>query len=520
MSFHFYLSYAPADYSENLCKFFEDLTCTIRARLPECAEEAVGFFPARGDAPRSEWTPEAAEALRTSRLMIALTSPEYFRSESSGKEWQIFETRRTRAARLGSLEAAGVIVPVIWIPCDETVPKAVTHGHDSLGHLNGAYRKYGVLTAHKTLHRFAQEYVNVLVALAEHVIAVTRTTGLLPLDVLPPFEEVDNAFHANYMQNGKYRAKAYDSPPPATKDEPHDRYRALVVEPHHQVRDMLLEYLSPDFEVEGYEEARQVPARALVDENQSRPIDLFVVDLELEARKRDGLSLIQQIRPLKTRPAVMAMSAGLSSKKLIEAMRVGAEVVVPKPFDVEETVKRMKKLAAIAKSRRLHRLLKSESTNGAPAKRERPVFLSYSSKDNESKRVAIFLKSNIEARGIGVWYSDEILSPEDSAPAKSVFEGIAEAQVFLPVITDSYPSSTPCLAELICFFNHQMSDRSRVLLPVLHRSAKEIKYFDWIKPLIDDRQHADLTSESFLDGLITVLGWIQKLVNGKTPLQS
>jgi hypothetical protein len=142
--------------------------------------------------------------------------------------------------------------------------------------------------------------------------------------------------------------------------------------------------------------------------------------------------------------------------------------------------------------------------------------LSYYTKDRIDNNVAIFLKSNIEARGIGVWYSEEILPHPDPAASEIAFNAIDEAHLFLPVITDNYARSVPCIAELACFFRHQAINPSRILLPVVHGSPNTATNFNWIGPIIDEPTRAELTEESFLDDLIALLGWIQKAVRA-TP---
>src|SRR6266404_1261834 len=120
MSFHFYLSYAPSDYSEDLQVFLEDLQCTIRARLHH-SEEQAEFVDPQGTTADLEWSADMSDALRTSHAMIALISPAYIRSASFGKQWQIFEMRRRCL-----VEAPPCIVPVLWVPCDDPLPKAIS----------------------------------------------------------------------------------------------------------------------------------------------------------------------------------------------------------------------------------------------------------------------------------------------------------------------------------------------------------------------------------------------------------
>jgi CheY-like chemotaxis protein len=327
---------------------------------------------------------------------------------------------------------------------------------------------------------------------------MSRVANLPPLETLPPFAGVDNAF----------------------------KYKAIIVEGYEQVREMLVKYLKDsNFEVEAYKDAGEVPPELLDEKNQINPIDLFVVDLGFESPGTEGLELIGKISALeKTRPAVMAMSASLSSNNLIEAMKMGAEDVVPKPFEVSKIVERMSNLAGIGRNRRLRRQGQFLSDSEDPSRLERPVFLSYSSEDNGRKGVAAFLRSNIEVMGIQVYYADDNRMPEDSQEAKRILEAIDQAHVYLPLITEKYPCSNYCLSELVRFCTHVepggptnpptvvTAATTRTLLPVLYGLPNEIKNYEWIRPIIDERRHANITSDQFLDGLIALLGWIRSAV--------
>jgi CheY-like chemotaxis protein len=489
MSLLFYLSYASADYSEDLRGFFEDLASVVRIRfrLPDAAP--TGFFNTQGIAPGSEWRPDVAGALRTSQTMLALVSPAYISSQFSGKEWQLFENRRNLITVRGTAETAPVvpraIAPVLWARCDGLMPKVISQAQWAVGDSDGVYNREDLLMVRRSANR-VQGYADSLKALAEQIVRMVRTTTLPPLDDLPPFPEVDNAF----------------------------KYKAIIVEGNEQVRKMLVEYLEfSNFEVTAYEAAGVVPPHFLDEENQSNPIDLFVVDLEFESGRRDSLNLVGKISSMKkTRPAVMAMSASLTSDNLIEAMKMGAEDVVPKPFEVSKIVERMKNLASIGRNRRLHPQGKSLCDSEDPSRRNRPVFLSYSGEDNGRKGVAAFLRSNIEAMGIGVYYADDN-RPEDSIAGKCILKAIDDAHVYLALITEKYPSNKYCLFELVRFCTNVEPKGPRTLLPVVHGRPEKIENYEWIRPIIDERQYADLTSERFLDGLIALLGWIQNAVN-------
>jgi DNA-binding response OmpR family regulator len=323
-------------------------------------------------------------------------------------------------------------------------------------------------------------------------------TPMIPApDVTSQLNEVDNAFSL-------FRGP---SAHPPNESEKKRKYKAVVVEGHGQVRDMLVECLRfSGFEAEGYYEGEFVLGEILQDTRQVTLPDLFVIDLELQAGKVCGMSLIEQLTDNNIPSAIMAMSQNLSGGYLIEAMKTGAEDVVHKPFDVFQIMERMENLARIGRNRQLYR--QHQLTND-DSRQNRPVFLSYSNKD---KRIASVLRSHIEARGIGVWYAPDSLQPGD-AFRRRILDAIDRAHVFVPLITDSYPNSPFCMAELVRFYRRLRTDRSPVLLPVLHGSPEEMENFDWIKPIMEEHQYADITSERFVNGLTALLGRIQKAVS-------
>src|SRR6267142_2689226 len=187
MAFHFYLSAAPADSTEDCQKFFGDLSSTIRARLlPSENKDEIGFFDPGGMSNGGDWRPEVAEALRTSQTMVALISPQYFESEYAGKEWRLFENRRQLSNGHGSIEKEGAspsaIVPVIWIPCEKPESRLISSLQDGLGDANIIYREKGILMLRRSLVKFRDDYVNVLVSLAEQIIDTGRNADLPALD--------------------------------------------------------------------------------------------------------------------------------------------------------------------------------------------------------------------------------------------------------------------------------------------------------------------------------------------------
>jgi hypothetical protein len=86
MGTYFYLSFARVDGNQQVARFFDDLSDSIRFRLNLQAYQPVGFFEYGFSQQMIEWTTKTTEALKTSTVLVALLSPAYLRDERAGKE--------------------------------------------------------------------------------------------------------------------------------------------------------------------------------------------------------------------------------------------------------------------------------------------------------------------------------------------------------------------------------------------------------------------------------------------------
>jgi DNA-binding response OmpR family regulator len=484
MSFSFYLSYAPTDYCEDLQRFFDDLRATVGIRLQKINSDEVGFFDAEASETNAEWRPDVAEALRASQMMIALTSENYLRSERAGKEWGAFQQRQRLASTGSSTFIDGTITPVVW---SRSAAATDVIGENGLGHSNQPYRERGLQVLRKSIVEFQADYASLLSELTEHIAMVNQAGTLPALPVAPDFASVQNVFK------------------PA--------FRAVIVESDNHVRKLVVDMLTPQgFEVLDYEQPADLQ-RDLQGKLATERVDLFVIDLGFGRREeREALNLIYTIKLTRTKSGLMAMSANWSNENRLEARRNGAEDLLAKPFlgDIRLTADRMVRLAETGKDRRLF----MSGVRQNSSKRKRPIFLSYATRDNDHDNIAIYLKSQIEAIPIGVWYSPEMQPPEDPEGPKRAFDGIAEARLFLPLITPEYLSSIPCISELITFLVYQTKNPTLKLMPVLTDAVDRLENFHWIKPLIGE--HRYLRADRFDNDLTAILGWIQNNVNGNS----
>ena len=76
----FFLSYAPLDSDPYLKRFHKDLSAAVR-RLKGLPDTEVGFIDTSGIETGDRWTDSLISALQTTRVLLVLYSPTYFRKE-------------------------------------------------------------------------------------------------------------------------------------------------------------------------------------------------------------------------------------------------------------------------------------------------------------------------------------------------------------------------------------------------------------------------------------------------------
>ncbi len=293
------------------------------------------------------------------------------------------------------------------------------------------------------------------------------------------------------------------------------QYKAVIVQNDLPTREMLVETLRfLDFEVTGYEDAEKL----LFDLFQYGLFpdtcpDLVIVDLELEPNKMQGLNLIAELAERNVPSEVMAMSASHRPADFEIAMRMGAAAIVSKPLpDLTQLFMQIQHRAEIGMKRRM-RLCNSNGIQRKPDpdRNQRPVFLSYSHKDN---LFATGLRRTIEGRNVGVWYDIAALRAGDHY-RDEITHGIDDSIIFVPLITDHYLESPFCNGELARFVMREKAskDGELVLLALIDGVSVEKRLsHPLLRPVMDRYQCLDLTPERFVDRMTVLLGRIDLIV--------
>ncbi|HXD30705.1 MAG TPA: hypothetical protein VN643_06300 [Pyrinomonadaceae bacterium] len=190
MNASFYLSYARADASPQVKRFFDDLCDTIRivTNLPRTAR--VGFYEESQYELANEWSFEAQNALQTSQVMVCLLSPAYFYDTRAGKEWQVFNTR-WRQMR-GTVSLANVIKPISWDPWEGSVPLVVS---DLLATSDRLFQSRPLKEMLSSSSGSLRNYAEIVKVLAQQLIEMPASDSLPILKDLTPLSEPSSLFH-------------------------------------------------------------------------------------------------------------------------------------------------------------------------------------------------------------------------------------------------------------------------------------------------------------------------------------
>ena len=185
----FFVSYAHADaeYKEdrdNLRKFVEDLSARVAGKMPTPLE-GVSFIDPNMQV-GEVWSESLGDALKRSRVGVALYSPNYFTRQWCGKEFQVL-LDRSRSSQGGT-----GIVPVRW---DKFLnpPKCAARIQYDSGAFPPEYASMGMGQLARLRPAFLAAHDFALTALAERIVAEAKAERLKQLDTLD-FDGVKSAW--------------------------------------------------------------------------------------------------------------------------------------------------------------------------------------------------------------------------------------------------------------------------------------------------------------------------------------
>lgn len=188
----FFMSHSRRDRDPYLEQFFGDLRDAV-SDFVGGSPESISFLHTRSIEAADQWENILSDALRTSRLCVAICSPSYIHNTYCGKEYQVFCERRQLWLRAHPNDLTRVIFPVLWIPPTGELPMAVSSLQYSHHNFQAPYEKEGLKYLMR-LSRFKDEYQLFVLDLARDLARAGHAAPLPELPELRPLTDVSSAF--------------------------------------------------------------------------------------------------------------------------------------------------------------------------------------------------------------------------------------------------------------------------------------------------------------------------------------
>ena len=525
---YFYLSYAQAEEKSEVQQFFKELSDSIRVRARLPLTEVVGC----GNELNAN---DREEGLRTSRLMIALLSPAYFKDKTTAREWQVFEMRKAKSDSIDT----NVIIPIPWYPYSSPVPRVISR--TPIFGQNGVDRDepVGILLRSRGKHREYAEFVN---SLANFIVDATASFQLPEMDSIP--DDVSNAFEdcvgpqTNSQTNNpmpkqilnqnfliidgafaksiaeQIKETAQRSTPPFTVDPSAEvtqskkaangNFSVFTIDdnPVYVEKIKTTGDFSLEFKVTTYKDpADLLDAVDTCLKEHSEP-DLLVINPEMPTATPSRNLLEELLDKKNFSSPILAISGNANLKSVLQSAGIHDLVtILPKPFTSADLLPLMKRWAQVGREKRDRR---------GRSNLERPVFLSYSSND---EKMATQICRSLELRTIGVWYTLETLNPGDEWRIK-VSQGLNQAQVFIALISDTYPTSGFCEAEMGIILNRLQEDAGNLLvIPVLYHPLTTTTLEDPQIKQCRNQHEVKIWDNNWQKGFQDLLRSVQKFLN-------
>jgi TIR domain-containing protein len=225
---------------------------------------------------------------------------------------------------------------------------------------------------------------------------------------------------------------------------------------------------------------------------------LIVVNPALIDPRTHNYSLIETLLDEKVHSAILATSKDSDAVSRLKGRGLNDLVtLLPETLTSKELIQRMRHWAKLGRDKRY----------GRGRSDERPVFLSFTGADKE---MANKICKWLELREIGVWYSFETLKPGDLWIEK-IKQGLANAEVFIALISNDYPLSDYCQAELGYILDRvETESRDLPVIPVHYRSPTLALEDRQIKTL--KRQAVPISDQEWLLGCQQILETVQNFL--------
>ena len=194
MAYEFFFSYTRANNDAYLKLLYQDLSEDIRLKrgLPQDAE--VGFFDQREIELGEDWDASIVSALQQSKVLLAVASPGYFKSEYCGKEWALFR-QRCVAAEAANGKTPPLLKSIVWVPfAIDTLPADVKSGQLTMADPAALQNVKGMRYLLKQIQEHRTAYNDLIDRLGNEIIEAADQYPVPPLADVPTLAAVKSAF--------------------------------------------------------------------------------------------------------------------------------------------------------------------------------------------------------------------------------------------------------------------------------------------------------------------------------------
>jgi len=116
----------PREPAVHVRRFFDDLTADVNDLIGAMPGRDPGFLDVAGSG-GTQWRHKLLHAVGTSQVFVGLLSRPYLTSSPwCAREWDAFSRRRVIPRSAGADPAETAMVPVLWTPVRDRLPRTIT----------------------------------------------------------------------------------------------------------------------------------------------------------------------------------------------------------------------------------------------------------------------------------------------------------------------------------------------------------------------------------------------------------
>ncbi len=208
--YQFFFSYAPENYENaswklkeksgnHLSDFFEAV-CKGVSDKTGIPFNQVGYFDRVRLSISDPWEKQLRDGLQNSRVLVAMLSPAYLKSESCGREFQFF-IERFKLLKTDISQQPHRIVPVFWVDLysclkdmDQNVSKLITELQWRQEGMPKNYPSVGIVQMYRLME--IEMFVKAINCIVQRIVELA---GFPPLPSAPPdqfdFKNFPSAWH-------------------------------------------------------------------------------------------------------------------------------------------------------------------------------------------------------------------------------------------------------------------------------------------------------------------------------------